>query len=108
MNSNNKQQDNWMELLPLAEFQYNNHVHASTQHSPFLLGTGHHLRMGFEPNEAPSHMETVNEFWHQMASTLEEAKLALAKAKNDMAQYYNRHCTLALVYRFGDMVYLDS
>jgi transposase InsO family protein len=25
-------QDNWMELLPLAEFQYNNHVHASTQH----------------------------------------------------------------------------
>jgi hypothetical protein len=45
--------------------------------------------MGFKPNEAPSHMETINEFWDQMASTLEEAKLALAKAKNDMAEYYN-------------------
>jgi hypothetical protein len=64
--------------------------------------------MGFEPNEAPSHMETVNEFRDQMASTLEEAKLALAKAKNDMAQYYNHCCTLALVYEIGDMVYLDS
>jgi hypothetical protein len=69
-----KWQDNWTELLPLAEFQYNNHVHASTQHSPFLLNTGCHLHIGFEPNEAPSHMETVNEFRDQMASTLEEAK----------------------------------
>jgi hypothetical protein len=25
-----------------------------------------------------------------------------------MAQYYNCHCTLALVYKIGDMVYLDS
>jgi hypothetical protein len=76
-----ERQDNWTELLPLAEFQYNNHVHASTQHSPFLLDTGHHPCMGFEPNEAPSHMETVNEFQDRMASTLEEAKSALAKAK---------------------------
>jgi hypothetical protein len=103
-----KWQDNWTELLPLAEIQYNNQVHASTQHSPFLLDTGHHPCMGFEPNEAPSYMETVNEFQDQMASTLEEAKLALAKAKNNMAQYYNCHCTPALVYKIGDMVYLDS
>jgi hypothetical protein len=61
--------------------------------------------MGFKPDELPSHMETVNNFWDQMASTLEEEKLALAKAKNDMAQYYNHRCTLALVYKIGDMVY---
>jgi hypothetical protein len=59
--------------------------------------------MGFKPNEAPSHMETVNEFQDRMASTLEEAK-----AKKDMAQYYNHRPTLALVYKIGDMVYLDS
>jgi hypothetical protein len=103
-----KWQDNWTELLPLAEFQYNNHVHASTQHSPFLLNTGHHPCMGFEPDEAPSHMETINEFRDWMASTLEEAKLALAKAKNNMAQYYNCHHTPAPVYKIRDMVYLDS
>jgi hypothetical protein len=103
-----EQQDNWTELLPLAEFQYNNHVHASTQHSPFLLNTGHHPHMGFKPDEAPSHMETVNEFRDRMALTLEEAKSVLAKAKNDMAQYYNRRRTPAPVYKIGDMVYLDS
>jgi hypothetical protein len=100
--------DNWTDLLPLAEFQYSNHIHASTQHSPFLLDTGRHLRMELKPDEAPSHMETVNEFPDRMASTLEEAKSALAKAKNDMAQYYNHRCTPALVYKIGDMVYLDS
>jgi hypothetical protein len=64
--------------------------------------------MEFEPNEAPSHTETVNEFQDWMASTLEEAKSALAKAKNNMAQYYNCRSTPALVYKIGDMVYLDS
>jgi hypothetical protein len=66
-----------------------------------LVSCNYWWPMGFEPNEAPSHMETVNEFWDQMASTLEEAK-------KDMAQYYSRHLTPALVYEIGDMVYLDS
>ena len=34
-----ERQDDWHALLPLAEFSYNNHVHASTQHTPFLLDT---------------------------------------------------------------------
>ena len=43
-------QDDWDDLLPLAKFQYNNHVHSSTQHTPFLFDTGQMPRMGFEPN----------------------------------------------------------
>jgi len=35
----NKRQDNWYDLLPMAEFQHNNHVHFITQQSPFLLDT---------------------------------------------------------------------
>jgi len=27
----NEQQDDWYDLLPIAEFQYNNHVHSTTQ-----------------------------------------------------------------------------
>ena len=37
-----ERQDNWDELLPLAEFQYNNHVHSATQQTPFMLDTGWH------------------------------------------------------------------
>ena len=33
----NQQQDDWTDLLLLAEFQYNNHVHSSMHHPPFLL-----------------------------------------------------------------------
>jgi len=43
-----------------------------------------------------------------MKDTLEEAKSALAKAKDDMARYYNRHRSPALSFSPGDMVSLDS
>ena len=69
----NERQDNWNSLLPLAEFAYNNHVHSSTQQTPFFLDTGRHPRMGFEPHQPRSRMETVNEFTDRMKATLEEA-----------------------------------
>jgi len=37
----NQRQDDWVGLLPFTEFQYNNQVHSSTQHPPFLLDTRH-------------------------------------------------------------------
>jgi hypothetical protein len=104
----NERQDDWDELLPLAEFQYNNHVHASTQQTPFMLDTGRHPRMGFEPRQPSSHMETVNEFKDRMQQSLEEAKAALTKAKDDMARYYNQRRQPAPDLQIGDRVYLDT
>jgi len=34
-----ERQDDWYMLFPLAEFSYNNHIHSSTQQTPFLLDT---------------------------------------------------------------------
>jgi hypothetical protein len=104
----NQRQDDWADILPLAEFQYNNHVHTSTQHPPFLLDSGRLPRMGFEPDQGPSCLETVNEFTEQMMTTLEEAKAALTKFKDDMARYYNQRRTPAPEYKPGDKVYLDA
>jgi hypothetical protein len=56
-----EQQDDWDELLPLAEFSHNNAVHSSTKETPFMLETGHHPRMGIEPWQPSSHVESVNE-----------------------------------------------
>ena len=86
----NERQDDWDELLLLAEFQYTNHVHSTTQQTPFMLNSRRHPQMGFELHQAESQLETVNEFWDWMDSTLVEAKSALTKAKDDMAQYYNQ------------------
>ena len=86
----NQRQDDWSELLLLAEFQYNNHIHSAMQHQLFFLETGRLPRMGFEPEQPPSRTESVNEFTEQMKTTLEEAKAALAKSKDDMTRYNNQ------------------
>jgi len=104
----NERQNDWYDLLPIAEFQHNNHVHSTTQQPLFLLDTGRISRMGFEPSQAPSGLETVNKFTEQMKSATEEAKSAIRKAQEDMTQYYNRKRTPAPVYKPGDRVYLDA
>ena len=86
----NERQDDWDDLLPMPEFQYNNHVHASIHEFPFMLDTGHHPRMGTESHQPPLHLESINEFKEQMESSLSNVKAALVKAKHDMATYYNR------------------
>jgi len=40
--------------------------------------------MGFEPSQAPSGLEIVNEFMEQMKSATEEAKSAICKAQKDI------------------------
>ena len=64
--------------------------------------------MGFEPDQPRSHMESLNEFKDWMTDTLEEAKAALAKSKDDMMLYYNQKRTPAPEFKAGDMVFLDA
>jgi len=85
----NEQQDDWYDLLPMAEFQHNNHVHSATQQPLFLLDTGCIPRMGFEPQQNHSNLETVNEFMERMRMAIEEAKSAIRKAQDDMKRYYD-------------------
>src|ERR671915_2236274 len=53
-------------------------------------------------------METANEFAERMHESLEEAKAALAKAKDDMARYYDQRHDPTPEYKVGDKVYLDA
>ena len=45
----NYQQDNWSELLPFAEFTYNNAPSATTSVSPFFANKGYHLNITVHP-----------------------------------------------------------
>jgi hypothetical protein len=45
----NYQQDNWSELLPLAEFAYNNAPSATTGVSPFFTNKGYHPIISIHP-----------------------------------------------------------
>ena len=86
----NQRQDDWDNLLPFAEFQYNNHIYSATQNIPFLLDTGRIPQMGFELEQGHSHLESINEFKERMEDALTEAKAALAKSKDEMSKYYDR------------------
>jgi hypothetical protein len=104
----NQRQDDWDELLPLGEFTYNNHVHLSSQQTLFMVDTGRHPRMGFEPNQPRSQVIEVTEFAERMAKGVEEARAALTKAKDEYAMYYNQRRTPAPKFKPGDRVWLDS
>jgi len=104
----NEQQDDWYNLLPMAEFQHNNHVHSATQQPPFLLDTRRIPRMGFEPQQNHSDLETVNEFTERMRMAIEEVKSTIRKAQEDMKRYYDQCRTPALVFNPGDKVFLNA
>jgi hypothetical protein len=55
-----------------------------------MLDTGRNPRMGFEPQQPHSNLESVNEVTEHMALGIEEAKAALTKVKDKYAMYYNR------------------
>jgi hypothetical protein len=101
-----RQQDDWDNLLPQGEFQYNNSVHSLTQQTPFMVDTGRHPCMGFEPQQPHPTLESANKFT-EIALGIEEVKAALTKVKNEYAMYYNRQCKPALVFTPGDRVWLD-
>jgi hypothetical protein len=104
----NEGQDDWDELLPLGEFAYNNHVHSSTQQTLFMVDTGQHPHMGFEPQQPWSHMESVNKFKDCMARGLKEAKAALTKVKDEYALYYNCRRIPTPKLKPGNLVWING
>jgi hypothetical protein len=64
--------------------------------------------MGFEPQQPWSTLESVNEFADRMALGIEEAKVALTKAKDEYTMYYNHRHEPAPVFAPGDKVWLDG
>lgn len=73
-----------------------------------MTDTGRHPRMGFEPRQPRSHVESVEDFKDRMESGLREAQAALTKAKDEYAHYYNRRRTPGPDFKPGDRVWLDA
>jgi hypothetical protein len=54
----NYEQDNWVELLPIAEFTYNNAIHPSSRMTPFWANYNYHLVMKCKALKQPSSLNS--------------------------------------------------
>ena len=72
----NYEQDNWVELLPLAEFAYNHAIHASTRMTPFWANYHYHPVMQFKAPKQPSNLKSEIQA-DTMAAGLEETHRTL-------------------------------
>jgi transposase InsO family protein len=86
------QQDNWQELLPSAEFAYNNAVHASTGKSPFLANYGYHPNSAstFVPRTPRSDNPAAEDMIKTLRDLHKQLALDLAEARDTQARFYNR------------------
>src|SRR5882672_115088 len=77
----NYQQDNWSELLPLAEFAYNNTLSATTGITPpFFANKGYHLTLTVHPEHdltsthAHDFVTDLDELHHELRQHIAEAQ----------------------------------
>src|SRR5258705_4748573 len=76
----NYQQDNWVLLLPLAEFAYNNVASTTTGVSPFFTNKGYHLRLTMDPiapsssSEAQCYVMDLDQLHSQLKASIAEAQ----------------------------------
>ncbi len=82
----NYQQDNWSELLPLAEFAYNNTPSETTGVSPFFANKGYHPNLAIHPerdlasNRTQEYAVNLEELHEYLKTEMAEAQLRFQKA----------------------------
>jgi hypothetical protein len=104
----NYQQDNWEELLPSAEFAYNNSCHASTGTTPFFANHGRHpVSLS---TAAPREFESSNPASEDLIASLQELHqqltIHLAEAARTHARYYDRKVQDAPDFKVDEQVWL--
>ncbi|SOV03415.1 uncharacterized protein UDID_18660 [Ustilago sp. UG-2017a] len=106
----NHLQTNWSDLLPLAEFSYNNAEHASTQLTPFFANYGYHPRFSFD-NTDPASLPlfpAARSYADQLKQLHEYVRGELDKANRRSAEQFDKHRLPSPQFQPGDRVWLAA
>ncbi|KAF8629910.1 hypothetical protein AX17_005549 [Amanita inopinata Kibby_2008] len=103
----NYQQDNWSELLPLAEFAYNNAPSATTGISPFFANKGYHPNLTVHPKH-----NLASQCAHDFAVNLDDLHAMLRENISLAQKHYqgptDRRRTPPPQLNVGDSVFIKS
>ena len=102
----NYRQEQWSDWLGMAEFMYNNKIHAATKILPFKANYGQDLRIGFEGRRKGKY-KVVGRFLERMKKIQEEAKAVLEKTQEEMKKFANKRQREEEKYKVGDSVLLS-
>jgi hypothetical protein len=101
----NQDQDDWFDLLPLAEFEYNNTLNESTRMSPFYANYGLHPR--FLTEFVPTDVPAANEFASHLRDVHDRLVENVKRAQDFQARHYNaKHKPIE--FQPGDLVWLNA
>jgi hypothetical protein len=111
----NYQQNDWVQWLPIAQFEANNTVSESTGVSPMMACYGQNPRMGFEPptnKTRPTYQalqaREVNVMVDKMRDITEFIREEMTWAQALQQEHANRKRLPAPAYETGDEVWLDA
>jgi hypothetical protein len=99
----NYQQDDWIDLLPLVEFVYNNILH-STKQTPFFSNYGHHPRADpFQVKDVES--SATEDLAAHLTAIHDELVFQLYEAQDRYKNYADRNRKLHPNFHIGDHIW---
>jgi len=99
-------QDDWANLLPMAEFLYNNHHHLSIDTMPFFANFGYHPTLLNVPTAAQSDEPDMQ--IQQIHEAQEECKCTIEWSQEISKQAYDKWKCDNPSFQVGDSVWLEA
>ncbi|CAJ0934476.1 unnamed protein product [Ranitomeya imitator] len=103
----NAHQDDWVSLLPWAEFSYNNLPSESSSKTPFFVVFGQHPNIPL-PVSLSSGVPAADFLSREFSTIWNETKVALERASLNMKKFADKRHLDAPPYSPGDKVWLSS
>ena len=103
----NYQQDNWLDLLPLAEFAYNKAPSATTGVSPFFTNKGYHPNISVHPERDLSSAQ-AREYAIDLESLHQYLREEMTAAQKRYQGPADARRSPAPDFKVGDLVYVKA